>query len=363
VKEYDVIIIGAGPAGCAAAKIAANLGIKTLILEEHTEIGIPAHCCGLVHYPIAELTQEILRTVDQRTILNEFRARRIYAPSGKIVKSIVIPRNTTFLVDRALFDKELARQAVKAGADLLLNTRATGLIQEGNHYIGVKTSATANPEIYGKLIIAADGINAIQKGVPNWSGLATVDQRYWGGISLEMTRVKDIEPDTIEEHFGAFVEGGKTSIGPRDEASCVVYFTKMEELQNIKLGNYIISNKLRDAIPLRITGFRHSWELGKRLAKLVKNNLILTGSAASWRGIITAYVTGTCAGQAAAEAILESDVTEKKLNKYEELLSKVIPQKGYQFRAKVNSYFYRRSDGEIENQLLEMAEKGMLNYE
>ena len=155
----------------------------------------------------------------------------------------------------------------------------------------------------------------------------------------------------------------RLGIGPLDEASCVVYFTKMEELQNIKLGNYVISNKLRDAIPIRMVGFRHSWELGKRLEKLIKNNLILTGSAASWRGIITAYVTGTCAGQVAAEAILESDVTEKKLNKYEDLLSKVIPLKGYQFQGKVKPYFYRRSDSEIENQLLEMAEKGMLNYE
>ena len=321
-------------------------------------MGVPSHCCGLVHYPVAEYTQEIIRSVDPRIVLQEYKARRIYAPSGKIVKTMAVPGRTTFLVDRALFDKELARQAIKAGADLLLNTRATGLIQEGDSYIGVKTGATASPEIYGKVLIAADGISAIQKGVPNWTGLASADGKYWGGISMEMTRVKDIEPDTMEEHYGSFIVSGKTSIGPRDETSCMIYVTKMEELQNIKLGNYVLSDKLRDAVPVRMTGFRHSWDLGKRLPKLVKNNLMLTGSAASWRGIVTSYITGKCAGQAAAEAVLENNITEKELNKYEELLSKVIPQEGYQFQGKVNPHFYQRSDNEIEHHLLDMEEKG-----
>jgi flavin-dependent dehydrogenase len=137
----------------------------------------------------------------------------------------------------------------------------------------------------------------------------------------------------------------------------------MAELQDIKRGNYVLSGKLRDAVPVRMTGFRHSWELGKRLPKLVMNNLILTGSAASWRGIVTSYVTGTCAGQIAAEAVLESDITEKKLNKYEDLLAKVIPQKGYQFREKVNPDFYQRSDTEIERNLLHMLEKELFTYE
>jgi digeranylgeranylglycerophospholipid reductase len=363
LNEYDIIVIGAGPAGSGAAKTAATLGAKTLILEEHTEIGIPAHCCGLVHFPVSERTQEIIRSVNRRAVLQEYRARRIYAPSGKIVKTITIPERTKFLVDRALFDKELARQAIEAGADLLLNTRATGLIQEGDRYVGIKTGSTANPEIYGKVIIAADGITAMQKGVPQWLGFTPADQKYFGGISMDMARVKDIEPDTMEEHYGAFIDAGKTSIGPRDESSCSIYVTKLKDLQNIKLGNYTLSKKLKDAVPIRMTGFRHSWDLGKRLPELVKNNLILTGSSGSWRGIVTSYVTGTCAGQAAAEAVLENDITEKRLNKYEDLLSEAIPQKGYQFKEKVNPYFYQRSDSEIEHRLLDMEEKGMLTYD
>ena len=42
--EYDVIIIGARPVGCSAGKVAAERGLKTIILEEHRAIGIPRHC-------------------------------------------------------------------------------------------------------------------------------------------------------------------------------------------------------------------------------------------------------------------------------------------------------------------------------
>jgi len=37
--DYDVVVVGAGPAGCLAAKYAAKNGAKTLIIEEHASIG------------------------------------------------------------------------------------------------------------------------------------------------------------------------------------------------------------------------------------------------------------------------------------------------------------------------------------
>jgi NADPH-dependent 2,4-dienoyl-CoA reductase/sulfur reductase-like enzyme len=43
-EQYDVAVIGAGPAGGSAALHAAKLGLKTIILEEHNVIGEPVHC-------------------------------------------------------------------------------------------------------------------------------------------------------------------------------------------------------------------------------------------------------------------------------------------------------------------------------
>jgi flavin-dependent dehydrogenase len=46
--SYDVIVIGAGPAGCAAAYECARQGLLTLCIEEHGTIGYPVQCAGLL---------------------------------------------------------------------------------------------------------------------------------------------------------------------------------------------------------------------------------------------------------------------------------------------------------------------------
>jgi digeranylgeranylglycerophospholipid reductase len=362
MTEYDVVVVGAGPAGSAAAKTTAERGLKTVLLEQHTEIGVPTHCNGVIPPPMVDLAREILRTMGSYIVLREFRKARLYAPSGKVIKSTAIPANTLFLVDRAQFDRELARQAVNAGADLLLNTRVTGLLDREGTVIGVTTASSSSPELHAKIVIAADGINAIQKGIPKWAGLTPVGQRYWGGISLELTRVRELEPDTVELHTGSFTKKGHLTVTPRDEVSCMTHFETMAEFQRVKLGHYALSRRLKDAVPLKMVGYMHPWDLGERLPKIVKNGLILTGSAANWRGTITAFASGRYAGEIASEAVTEGNVTEKKLSKYEELLKR-IPSKGYQFKSKLNVFpFYQRSDEEIETLLLEMVDKGTLNW-
>ncbi|MDP2717841.1 MAG: FAD-dependent oxidoreductase [Candidatus Micrarchaeota archaeon] len=44
MSVYDVIVIGAGPAGGSAAYHAAKQGLSVLVLEEHRAIGEPVHC-------------------------------------------------------------------------------------------------------------------------------------------------------------------------------------------------------------------------------------------------------------------------------------------------------------------------------
>ena len=40
MNEYDIVVVGAGPAGCSAAKAAAEKGAEVLIVEEHDQIGL-----------------------------------------------------------------------------------------------------------------------------------------------------------------------------------------------------------------------------------------------------------------------------------------------------------------------------------
>ena len=68
MSEYDAIVIGAGPAGCTAAKVAAERGLKVIILEQHKEVGVPQHCGGnfYSHGIKPKRFLEFVRAMDQR---------------------------------------------------------------------------------------------------------------------------------------------------------------------------------------------------------------------------------------------------------------------------------------------------------
>ncbi|MCK4732488.1 MAG: NAD(P)/FAD-dependent oxidoreductase, partial [Methanophagales archaeon] len=46
--EYDVVVVGAGPSGCMAAKYVSKAGASTLIVEKGAELGEPIQCAGLI---------------------------------------------------------------------------------------------------------------------------------------------------------------------------------------------------------------------------------------------------------------------------------------------------------------------------
>jgi digeranylgeranylglycerophospholipid reductase len=174
MDEYDVIVVGAGPAGSTAAKAAVELKAKTILLEEHPVIGIPTHCQGYLGSPTRpDIVEEILRTIDKRVVLEEpteGSARHIFAPNGKLVK--VVLSSGVYRIDRAALDHELAKQAVNAGADLRLNTRATSLLKRDGRVIGVMTNSRELPKVIGKVVVAADGIYGALRGVAKWESLA-----------------------------------------------------------------------------------------------------------------------------------------------------------------------------------------------
>jgi digeranylgeranylglycerophospholipid reductase len=355
MTEYDVIVVGAGPAGSAAAKEISSKGLKTIILEEHTAVGTPDHCWGLL--PVVSrpaFTEEILKSMPKSIVLRKYKAMRVFAPSGKIAKEYSVVGKSDYLVRRSEFDKQLAIQAVNAGAHIKLNVRVTGLIKQGEKVIGVTTSSTGMPELHAKIVIGADGISASHKSTPKWSGLDQANRDFINGVTLELTNVRDMKLDIYEWHTGIFSKRGWVGLCPRDEFSCTSDFLSMEEFEQVKKGNYAISRKLRDAIPVRMTGWTHPWNLGAGLPKAVGEGLMLVGSAANLLGIAPAIVSGRAAAEVAIESIRAGDVTAKKLSKYETMYDKLKGPPGFMEAPPLYKY---TSDEDIETKLMELIKK------
>ncbi|HET6782072.1 MAG TPA: NAD(P)/FAD-dependent oxidoreductase, partial [bacterium] len=198
VDEYDVIVVGAGPAGGMAALTAARLGLRTALVEEHSEVGSPTHCSGKLQL---HAFQEF--NLPEHLILNTLQAGAFYAPNGAVARvRRAIP--DSHVVDRAIFDRWLAFEAKTAGAELLLETRLRGAERiNGTMRVGGERAGKA---FSGKapVIIDAEGARPV---LPGTLGV-TLPRRLVYGLQYQMKDVDLDSEDCPEIYLGSEVSPG-----------------------------------------------------------------------------------------------------------------------------------------------------------
>ena len=149
MEEYDVVIAGGSISGLMSAREIAKKGYSVLVLEEGFEIGTPDHCGGLVSKSaLVELGIE----PTEKTFDSMIDSALIYAPSGKHIE-INSKKQKVIVVNRRELDKQVARQAEQAGAEIRVKT---GFKEKTK--IGVKTT---DGEIGCKVLVDCRGVSAL----------------------------------------------------------------------------------------------------------------------------------------------------------------------------------------------------------
>lgn len=149
--HYDVAVIGGGPAGCAAARQVAAAGYRTVVLEEHPDIGEPLQCAGLISPRSLELSGYA------GPVLNELHGFTLHSPSGHTL-SFKGDRTYAVVVDRVALDRQLAAEAAGAGAEVVLGARVKRLeyLPDGVMLYGTGPKGREF-SLRARLVIAADG--------------------------------------------------------------------------------------------------------------------------------------------------------------------------------------------------------------
>lgn len=130
MRDYDVIIMGAGPAGSTLARHLVERGFRVCILEKKKIIGVPLQCAGLVSHRIREVNM-----LPDEVIINSVRGAFLHSPSGVTLK-VSKDRPEAHVIDRTAYDQYLADLAREAGAEIKLKTHVRGFKEKtGTVYV------------------------------------------------------------------------------------------------------------------------------------------------------------------------------------------------------------------------------------
>jgi len=148
---YDVIVVGAGPAGSWAAWELASLGYRVAVLEQKTAPGMDVCCTGVVSTQCFDSFG-----ITPGPILTRANSASFFSPSGRRFR-VESEDPQAYVVDRASFDREVAGKASASGATYFFSSRVTD-IAIGDEGARVEMLCGGSGEVFGaRAVLLASG--------------------------------------------------------------------------------------------------------------------------------------------------------------------------------------------------------------
>lgn len=198
MEKFDVIVIGAGPAGSTAGMLLAQAGLNVLMVERGQAPGHKNVSGGLVYSKLAaEVFPEFWNsapveraiTAHQLVMLSENASAALDFRSPEAGQ----PPYNAFSVLRARFDPWLAKQAEDAGAALITGVTVDALLVENGKVIGIQ----AGPDQIGAdVVVVAEGTRSLLL-----KGAGLREEFHPHDVSLGVKEVIALPEKTIEERF------------------------------------------------------------------------------------------------------------------------------------------------------------------
>jgi geranylgeranyl reductase family protein len=289
-QKVDVLVVGLGPAGGAAALAAVQAGLRVAAVERRKEIGVPVQCAEFIPLPLARYA------VPEGVLKQRIQGMVSHLPSGKMEKSYA----PGLMIDRAAFDQALAQQAEQSGARLYLNSRLVELDSAGSSAIAVTPQGEMGFDY--RLLVAADGPHSFVARSLGLPRLETVHTRQYAVPLLEAAENTEIwlSSDYPGGYAWLFPKGGVANLGLGVDKRFAANPKAALDALHRKL---VVEGKVGEDILHRTGG---AIPVGGLRQNVVMGNVLFVGDAAglthpiTGAGIAAAVVSGDLAGQAAA---------------------------------------------------------------
>ena len=355
--SFDVIVVGAGLAGSAAAVIAARGGLKVAMIERGQAPGSKNYFGGTLYthslleiYPdLWDRKPPLERPVTEAGFwfLSKDGMVRATAQGGKLKNEPI----DAYVAMRAKFDAWWADQAKKEGVFAITKTVAVDFIREDNKVVGVVTDR-AEGEIYAPVVIICEGVNNL---LTQKLGLIKHDLQGHSS-ALAVKQLIALPAETINARFG-FTDNehglaasvmGDVSMGLPglgflytgiDSVSVGVGVT-LDALTKAGIKPYeLLQRYLNHPMIAPLIAGGRLMEYGahiipeggwKDMPQLYTDGALVAGDAASmvnalhWEGTNMAIIAGKAAGETAVEAHQKRDFSAKSLSSYRARLDKTF---------------------------------------
>lgn len=302
----DVMVVGLGPAGGAAAHAAARGGLSVLAVDRRKTVGVPVQCAEFVPLPMGKYAR------GDGVLLQRILGMKSILPSGA-VEATAFPG---LMIDRAAFDQAIVSQASAAGADVRLETRLVSLDRKAGR--AVLKGPEGRLAVSFRMLVAADGPHST---VAELSGLPELEIVYTRQYTVPLTTPYEDTDIWLSDEFPGgygwlFPKGGLANLGLGADKRFAADLKKPLDALHRQL---MAQGRVGGEISYRTGG---AIPVGGLREHLVLDNTLFVGDAAglthpiTGAGIPAAVLSGERAGQAAVAWLQDQD--EDALADFEE---------------------------------------------
>ncbi|MDD1728005.1 MAG: NAD(P)/FAD-dependent oxidoreductase [Methanospirillum sp.] len=369
-STYDMLVIGAGPAGAFAAKTAAEKGLSVLMVEKRPAPGAPVRCAEGVG---KELLREFMKP-DERWVAAEIERAHLIAPDGFRMEMNPEKAGSEvgYVLHRKVFDRELVWQAAAAGSDIMVKTRACSPVMENGVVKGALLEYNGTvTEVRAGVTIAADGV---ESKFARWCGVnTTVPLREMETCAQYLMTGSDIDPHATEFFAGNDVApGGYVWIFPKGEKTANVGIGIGGDrggkpgIRPIDYLNRFVKQHFPNGKTIELIAGGVS--ICKPLESTVADGLMIVGDAArvsdplTGGGIYNALYTGKTAGEVAVDSLAKGDVSRKALMKYDETWRASYMGKALERNYQIKEVFVKLTDDDLNSIIHSVAKMNMSEF-